>query len=86
MLPRISPVLSRAIEIPLASFSTNTLSKICGFASPVAKTPSRLDLVKVQLAMVGAVDSIQTAVPRLAGLVTVTPRYWASSARTIVIF
>ncbi len=44
-----------------------------GLALPVANTPSRLLLLKVELATVGLVDSIQTAVPRVAGLVTVTP-------------
>jgi hypothetical protein len=42
----------------------NTLLRMTGLASPVAKIPSRLHLVKVQLATVGVVDSIQTPVPR----------------------
>jgi hypothetical protein len=86
ILPRTSPEASRAIEMPLPSFSIHVLLRMTGLALPVAKTPSRLHLVNVQLATVGLVDSIQTPVPRLAKFVTVTPRSSALLSSKTVTF
>ena len=69
----ISPLELRAITNPAEAFCTKTLSKIAGLALPLIKIPSRRHLIKVLLATVGEVDSIQTPVPLLIGLVTVTP-------------
>ena len=73
-LLRISPLLLPTAESPLAPLFLNRLSVTFTSAFPVRKSPSRLLLIKLLLAIATRLlDSTQTAVPLVSGLVTVMP-------------
>ena len=79
VLPRIVPLEFRSIDKPLPELVSNKFPSTRGTLEPLTNTPSRLEFTKVLLAIVGRADSTQAAVPRVSGLVAVTPRRWASS-------